>query len=88
MTFQFLQIVLILKINGLTLLLEASTFLSTMNLSTMTKTADYSLFSFITNSSGTKPLLWRRIKNLECHFKILGKVVEVENEANIEKETL
>lgn len=47
MTFQFLQIVLILKINGFTLLLEASTFLSTMNLSTMTKTVDYSFFHLL-----------------------------------------
>lgn len=51
-------------------------------------TANYSFFSFITSSSGTKTFIWRRIKNIECHFKILGKVVEVEYEASIDKETL
>lgn len=54
----------------------------------MTKTANYSVFSFITGSSGRKTFSWRRIKNLGCHFRILGKVVEVEYEVSIDKETL
>lgn len=44
-TFQFLQMVLLLKLNGFTLLLEASTIISSKNLSTMTKPANY-LFLF------------------------------------------
>lgn len=44
-TLQFLQMVLLLKRNGFTVLLEASTIISSKNLSTMRKTANYS-FSF------------------------------------------
>jgi len=46
LTFQFLQVVLLLKLNGFTLLLEASAIISSKKFSTMTKAANYTfLFS-------------------------------------------
>lgn len=55
----------------------------------MTKTADFYFFFYsLQVLVGQKTLIWRRIKNQGCHFKILRKVVEVEYEASIDKETL
>lgn len=55
----------------------------------MTKTADFFFFFYsLQVLVGQKTFIWRRIKNQGCHFKILRKVVEVEYEASIDKETL